>query len=103
MKSALPALAMIFSSVALILVWELSPPKEGSVLVVFNPAGETKDLGTRLQKADAALVDRSALIPGGFIVSSTSPGLPDRLRKQGAWLVMDAQPGLGCLARPAAS
>ena len=95
MKAMLPALFLVLTSVSLILFWELSPPEEGVVLVVFAPGSSVNDLGAKLRRADAALVGTSTL-PNGFLVSSKMGGLPARLKREGAMLVLNANPSLGC-------
>lgn len=66
------------------------------MLVVF-PQGKSLDqLGAHLRAADASLVG-SSNIPGGFIVSSRTSGLPERLKQQGALFVLNSSPNLGCI------
>lgn len=102
MKSILPSLLLAVIAISFILVWELAPPSKGVVIAVFPPGDEVEDLGARLKRANATLIDTSS-VPGGFLVSSQLSGLPARLREQGAILVLKAYPSLGCAPPDAAT
>lgn len=100
MKDILPSLLLALCAIGMILVWETSPPESGTVLVVFAPGKTPGDLGAYLRAADASLVGTSK-IPGGFLVSSRTSGLPERLKRQGALLVLNSNLNLGCAPPPA--
>lgn len=94
MRDFIPSLVIAIFALGLILIWELAPSNDGEVIAVFGP---NTDLRKALMSTNARLMGKSRL-PGGYILLSNTPGLPERLRNQGALLVLNAAYSKSCLS-----
>lgn len=95
MRSLVPAFGLTGIIMAAILALTTWPADRGYAVAVFAPTDSTHDIVAALFRADARLIDGGGL-PGTFIVYSAQTGLPGRLRRAGALLVLDPLSGAGC-------
>lgn len=95
-------LLLAASTAPLFAVSDLAAAEHGTVAVVFAP-------GTAKPTAVAAVVEAGGLLlgEGGWnnvlMVHSDESGFAGRLRRAGAWLVLDPRSSVGCLAAGRAS
>jgi len=87
------------SVIGAILVLELQPPSSGTVIAVLGPETTLRQTVT---ETDAYLVGQSN-IPNGYVLFSRAPDFPERLKRAGAIMVLDAAYSAGCVSNGAAS
>lgn len=93
-----PSVLLAMSSISAILIFELAPSNSGSVIAVLKP--ET-DLRKFVAETDSWLLARSS-VPGGYVLHSSEPNFPQRLREAGAQLVLNADYAPMCLSEKSA-
>jgi len=104
MRSLLPILALAAGVLASILALAATPPDHGRVIAVFSPTIAAAELVRAVKRSDARLVSGGGLA-GTVVVFGDRPGLPERLKRAGALMVLDPLGATGCaaVAPPAAS
>lgn len=91
----LPTLLMLASFCAT--AWlTLAPQPDRPMLAVFPPWWERTRTLQALIDADGSLVGIGAW--PDMLVAGSGPGVARRLRRVGAWLLLDARNSAGCLA-----
>ncbi|WP_262690148.1 hypothetical protein [Kordiimonas aestuarii] len=98
MRDLIPSILMtafILSSIALM---SMVPPSRGVVLAMYNPFLRQDAHVSSIINADAYFVAEGRL-PGSFLVASDARDLPNRLRANGAILVLDPFGAAGCGAQ----
>jgi len=95
MRAFLPACVLTASVLAGLLALAATPPERGTVVAIFNPALEKRDLVAAARQAGARLVSGGG-VAGTMLLYSDHPGLPERLRRAGAWIVLDPLGAAGC-------
>jgi len=103
MKDFWPVLLMTFVVLIAIVILAATPPDRGRVIAVFSPHLEAGALIAAVTRAEARLVAGGGM-PGTLVVFSDRPGLPERLKREGALLVLDPLGATGCaLVKPPAT
>lgn len=76
----------------------LAPKAEAgmSVAAIFPPWWDARDVMAGLADADAVIL-RQGVTSSVLLLSSDTSGLPQRLRKAGALLIVDPKAAAGCL------
>ncbi|MEL7107745.1 MAG: hypothetical protein AAGJ68_13490 [Pseudomonadota bacterium] len=94
MRDFIPSILIAVSVIGAILVLELEPPSSGTVIAVLGPETTLRQTVT---ETDAYLVGQSN-IPNGYILFSNAPDFPERLKRAGAIMVLDAAYSAGCVS-----
>lgn len=97
MRSLLPVLALTVGVLASILAIAAIPPDRGRVVAVFSPMVTATELLLAVKRADARLVAGGGM-PGTVVVFGDRGGLPARLKREGALIVLDPLGATGCAA-----
>jgi len=92
----MPPLALAVSSVLAVAAMTLTPHDGAPVAALFAPSLSRAEILERVAMADAALV-RHGAFDSIVVAAADTPGLPDRLRRAGAWIVFDPVAIGGCL------
>lgn len=99
MRDFIPSILIAIGVIGAILVLELTPPSSGTVIAVLGPETTLRQAVT---ETDAYLVGQSK-IPNGYILFSKEPDFPERLKRAGVIMVIDAAYSAGCVSNGAAS
>lgn len=92
-----PAGLLLAASLAAMVALRLAPSDAvGIVAAYFPPTLDTAAAVGRIAAADGRLVTAGGVF-GMWLVQSDEAGLPERLYRAGAWLVLDAGGASGCL------
>ena len=97
MRSLLPIFVMTVAVLAAILVLAATPPDRGRVVAVFSPMATATEVLHAVKRAEARLVAGGGM-PGTIVVFSDHAGLPERLKREGALIVLDPLGAAGCAA-----
>lgn len=92
---ALPVMTML-SSLAGVAWLTLAPQPDRPLLAIFPPWWDRARAVEAVIGADGRLVGLGAW-PGMLVAAAPAPGLPERLRAAGAWLLLDARNAAGCV------
>jgi hypothetical protein len=90
------ALLLVASMTPVLAAADLPGAAQGTLAAIFPP-------GTEQAEAMAAVVEAEGLVVRGggwgsvLVVHSDKPGFAKRLRRAGAWLVVDPRSAAGCL------
>ena len=95
----LPAFTMaIAGMIALLLAWMVPQQHNNQYLVIAGPLATRGETMAIIMKADGRLVGGGRLANIAFATSS-DPDFAGKLRKTGAWAVIDAPQNGGCLSQ----
>ena len=86
------------SVVPLFAAQDLPDTGSGTVAAVFAPGVRSERILAAVAGADGRIV-RHGRWPNIVVVHDAAPGLAGRLRRAGAWLVLDPDGLAGCLSR----
>lgn len=86
-KSA-PPVGLAVAGLLAVTAMTFAPPDKGPVAALFAPSLSRTEVMSRVAAADAALI-RHGLFDGIVVAAADDPGLAQRLRNAGAWIVVD--------------
>lgn len=99
-KDFVPALGLLFASVAAITLLVAQPtPGQKQLAVLLPPWDGPLQAAALAARAGGVLVDSGGL-SSVFIVASDRPGFASALYHAGAWFVMNPITSHGCLSTP---
>ena len=87
LRSFLPGIALTAMALPTIGYAQLTPDPSGTVIAIFNPKVSSIDVIEGLSKGEDFLA--TGPFTNSFVIKSDVDGLPDRLKDQGAFLVMN--------------
>lgn len=98
MRAFMPAIAMTMIGMAVLLTAILFPSPPEKMMAVFAPGTSQTDISNIVYGSGAAVVG-PARLSNAIILQSTDPDITEKLRQQGAWLVVNAEHAGGCSGR----
>lgn len=95
LRSFLPGIALTAMALPAIGYAQLTPDPSGTVIAIFNSKVSSIDVIEGLSRGEDYLV-ATGPFTNSFVIKSDVDGLPDRLKDQGAFLVMNYLGAAGC-------
>ena len=76
---------------------QLKPPQTGTVIALFDPRMSNYDVILSLNSTTDFLMTKGPTA-NSYVIRSSTNKLPERLKSQGAWLVLNYLGAAGCSA-----
>ena len=98
----IPAVAIAAAGLLAIGFTQLRPPERGTVIAIFHPGMSDYDVMAQISHGPDFIIAKGPAAHS-YIIQSDEDNLPQRLKNNGAWLVLNYLGTAGCSAPTAIS